>query len=67
MAKDMASFTFIGFAHFEICPFFEVTLLSRYSYGFFRKFRTAKNTTCNEVQRTVAAPESCNKRSALAD
>jgi hypothetical protein len=28
------------------------------SYDFFRTFRTAKNTTCNEVQHTVAAPES---------
>lgn len=27
------------------------------SHGFFRTFRTAKNATCNEVQRTVAAPE----------
>ena len=27
------------------------------SYGFFRTFRTAKNTTRNEVQRPVAATE----------
>jgi hypothetical protein len=31
MAKDIASFTFIDFAHFEVCPFFEMTFLSRYS------------------------------------
>ena len=28
------------------------------SYGFFRMFRTAKNTTCNQVEHPVAAPES---------
>src|ERR1700741_1527420 len=27
------------------------------SYGFFRAFRTAKDTTCNEVKQPVAAPE----------
>ena len=27
------------------------------SYGFFRTFRTAKNKTCNEVQRPGEAPE----------
>jgi hypothetical protein len=31
------------------------------SYGFFRTFRTAKNTTCNRVQHPVATPEPGSK------
>jgi hypothetical protein len=35
------------------------------SYGFFRTFRTPKNTTCNGVQHPVAAPEPGSKNQLL--